>query len=120
MNKTKDLVERPRPWNFGQFEEKILETALELLNRDRRIKNVRKGHQKLSDPVWLSRIISAVVKSDDDRGILTGRWPPPPYENPYEGGKAPLTWSGSVKIIQQYAESGVPVKYGQSGLEIVR
>ena len=61
-------------------------------------------HQKLPDLVWLSRIISAAANSKDE-GILTERW-----NGEYGYGKSPVTWNGSVKIIQQYAESGVQVR----------
>ena len=97
----------PCSWNFGQFEEKILDTALYLIMKDRRIR-ARNGLLKTCDPVWLSRIISACANSSEDDGILTGNW-----SGDYEGGVSPVTWNGSVKIIQQYAETKTPVKFGQ-------
>ena len=75
--------------------------------KDKRIKSP-KGEQKLRDPVWLGRILSAAANSSDENGILMGNW----SEN-YEGGVSPVTWNGSVKIIQQFIETGEPVKYGQ-------
>jgi len=75
--------------------------------KDHRVK-ARHGVSKLSDPVWLSRIISAAANSSDDNGVLTGNW-----TGEYEGGVSPTTWNGSVKILQQYAETKTPVKYGQ-------
>ena len=75
--------------------------------KDKRIKSP-KGEQKLRDPVWLGRILSAAANSSDENGILMGNW-----SGNYEGGISPLTWNGSVKIIQQFIETGQPVKYGQ-------
>ena len=97
----------PCYWNFGQFEEGILDATLKVLMKDKRIKSP-KGEQKLRDPVWLGRILSAAANSSDENGILMGNW----SEN-YEGGVSPVTWNGSVKIIQQFIETGEPVKYGQ-------
>ena len=98
---------RPCYWNFGQFEEGILDATLKVLMKDKRIKSP-KGEQKLRDPVWLGRILSAAANSSDENGILMGNW-----SGNYEGGISPLTWNGSVKIIQQFIETGQPVKYGQ-------
>ena len=75
--------------------------------KDKRIKSP-KGEQKLRDPVWLGRILSAAANSSDENGILMGNW-----SGNYEGGVSPVTWNGSVKIIQQFIETGQPVKYGQ-------
>ena len=44
----------------------------------------------------------------DDQGILVGNW-----SGNYEGGKSPVSWTGSPAILQQYLETGLPVKYGQ-------
>jgi len=84
-----------------------LDTALELIQTDHRIR-AKKGVQKLSDPVWLSRIISASANANNNHGVVYGRW-----DGNYTGEKAPLTWNGSVKILQEYAKTKQPVKYGQ-------
>lgn len=49
-----------------------------------------------------------VNSCDSDKGILTGRW-----DGKYDGGCSPMDWYGSVRIINQYMETGKPVKYGQ-------
>ena len=67
-----------------------------------------KNISKLSDAVWISRILSAVANSSDENGILTGRW-----DGQYDDGKSPVSWNGSVEIIQKYAQTNTPVKYGQ-------
>lgn len=97
----------PCHWNFGQFEDKILDTALYLIMKDPRV-SAKKGISKLRDATWLSRIISAAANSSDDNGVLSGNW-----SGDYTGGVSPVTWNGSVKIIQQYADTNVPVKFGQ-------
>ena len=97
----------PCYWNFGQFEESVLDATLKVLMKDKRIQ-VTKGEQKMRDPVWLGRILSAAANSSDDNGILMGNW-----SGDYSGGASPVTWNGSVKIIQQFIETGQPVKYGQ-------
>ena len=97
----------PCPWIFGQFEDKVLDTALHLIMNDKRIK-ANKGISKAADPVWVSRILSAGANCSDDNGVLTGNW-----TGDYSGGVSPVTWNSSVNIIQQYAETKRPVKYGQ-------
>ena len=63
----------PWYWNFGQFEDGILDATLNVLMKDKRIK-ANKGEQKMRDPVWLGRILSAAANSSDDNGILVGNW----------------------------------------------
>ena len=63
------------------------------------------------DPVWISRVLSAVANNASDRndiGILTGNW-----TGDYSGGVSPTTWNGSVKILQQFVETKKPVNFGQ-------
>lgn len=100
----------PLAWDFGQFEDKILDTALYLIMNDRRIQKglAKRGLGKLNDPLWLSRIISAGANSHDDAGVVAGNW-----SGDFTGGTAPVTWNGSVKIIQQFADTKQPVKFGQ-------
>ena len=45
---------------------------------------------------------------DSDNGVLWGNW-----SGDYGDGASPGSWSGSVKILKQYLETGEPVKYGQ-------
>ena len=82
--------------------------ALNLIGRDRRVKKTRKGVRHMADPVWLARILSTQVNSQDDDGVLVGNW-----SGDYADGKTPGTWVGSVNILQEYARTGEPVKYGQ-------
>lgn len=49
------------------------------------------------------------VNSNDDKGVLYGRW-----DGKYEDGKKPTVWNGSVKILREWNNKGMAeVKYGQ-------
>ncbi|XP_030587901.1 protein-glutamine gamma-glutamyltransferase 2-like [Archocentrus centrarchus] len=97
-------------WNYGQFEDYVMDICFEVLdNSNDALRNSQMDIQRRSDPVYVSRIITAMVNSNDDRGILTGRW-----TEPYSDGVAPYRWTGSVPILRQWSKSGVKaVKYGQ-------
>ncbi|XP_051701154.2 protein-glutamine gamma-glutamyltransferase 6 isoform X1 [Oryctolagus cuniculus] len=101
---------RAQGWNFGQFEEDILSICLAILDRS-------PSHQaypatdvcRRCDPVYVTRVISAMVNSNNDRGVVQGQW-----QGKYGGGTSPLHWSGSVAILQKWFKGRFkPVKYGQ-------
>lgn len=48
------------------------------------------------------------INSQDDNGVLVGNW-----SDDYSGGSAPTLWTGSVKILLQYANTGIPVCFAQ-------
>ncbi|XP_053569031.1 protein-glutamine gamma-glutamyltransferase 4 [Bombina bombina] len=91
-----------RPWNFGQHEVDVLDCCMYLLDKSE-LKPAAKR-----DPVILSRKFSALVNSNDDKGILTGNW-----SGQYSGGVSPTTWTGSSAILQQYYKTKKPVNFGQ-------
>ncbi|XP_075818817.1 protein-glutamine gamma-glutamyltransferase 6 [Microtus pennsylvanicus] len=101
---------RAQGWNYGQFEEDILNICLSVLDRspshqDDPATDVSHRH----DPVYVTRIISAMVNSNNDRGVVQGQW-----QGKYGGGTSPLNWRGSVAILQKWFKSRYkPVKYGQ-------
>ncbi|XP_036002670.1 protein-glutamine gamma-glutamyltransferase 2 [Fundulus heteroclitus] len=97
-------------WEFGQFEEEMVDICLRLLD-------VNPKYQKDPDddvaarcnPIYVSRVISAMINSNDDRGVLTGCW-----DDNYQGGTCPTRWNSSVTILQQwYENSCMAVKFGQ-------
>ncbi|KAG7323415.1 hypothetical protein KOW79_013117 [Hemibagrus wyckioides] len=92
-----------RTWNFGQFAEGILAVCLYILEKS------KAPASDLGDPITITRVVSAMVNSPDDEGVLEGNW-----SNNYVGGTPPTAWSGSIDILKQYHKSrGLPVKYGQ-------
>ena len=103
------FVPHPAHWNFGQFESNILDCVLYLLENDRRIKKKPlKSLYMRSSAVWVARILSAMINSQDENGVLEGNW-----SGNYEDGESPTFWNGSVKILQKFYETKKPVKYGQ-------
>ncbi|XP_064598834.1 uncharacterized protein LOC135465525 [Liolophura sinensis] len=93
-----------KAWNFGQFEEGILEAAMFIMNKG----FAWQYSQIRGDPVRVSRVISQMVNSNDDEGVVYGNW-----SGVYDDGTAPTLWSGSVEILQEYMARRKPVKYGQ-------
>ncbi|NXL32758.1 TGM4 glutamyltransferase, partial [Glaucidium brasilianum] len=91
-----------KPWNFGQFEEFVLDACMYLLD------NSKLKLSNRSDPVSVSRVMSALVNANDDRGVLMGNW-----SGIYNNGTSPVDWIGSVSILQQYYKTKKPVCYGQ-------
>ncbi|XP_034032841.1 protein-glutamine gamma-glutamyltransferase 2 [Thalassophryne amazonica] len=98
------------PWNYGQFEDHVMDICFEILdNSNNARQNLAEDCECRSDPVHVSRIITAMVNSNDDSGVLFGRW-----TGSYSDGVAPYNWTGSVPILQQWSKSGYrAVRYGQ-------
>ncbi|KAL2097062.1 hypothetical protein ACEWY4_006269 [Coilia grayii] len=92
-----------RTWNFGQFDTDILQACLYILENSDVLPSGR------GDAVNVVRVISAMINSPDDMGVLEGNW-----SGNYVGGTPPTAWSGSVDILRKYFQGGgTPVKYGQ-------
>ncbi|KAJ8259035.1 hypothetical protein COCON_G00180470 [Conger conger] len=108
MGTSKNVI--PRPWEFGQYEEGILEICLDLLKiSPQHRRNWQKDYLCRSDPVYLSRVVCAMINCEDDRGILKGNW-----SGVFKNGVSPSEWSGSADILKLWAESKFsPVHYGQ-------
>ncbi|XP_060030481.1 protein-glutamine gamma-glutamyltransferase Z [Erinaceus europaeus] len=98
------------PWNYGQFEEDIIDICFEILNKSLYfLENPSKDYSQRNDVVYICRVVSAMINSNDDNGVLQGNW----GEN-YSLGVSPLEWNGSVAILRQWSARGrQPVKYGQ-------
>uniref|UniRef100_A0A4W6ERX5 Protein-glutamine gamma-glutamyltransferase 2 n=1 Tax=Lates calcarifer TaxID=8187 RepID=A0A4W6ERX5_LATCA len=97
-------------WDFGQFEENMVKICLTLLDMNHKhFKEPAKDVSARCDPIYVSRVISAMINSEDDRGVLEGRW-----TGPFYGGVAPSHWNGSHAILKHWYNIGChPVKYGQ-------
>ncbi|XP_002915212.2 protein-glutamine gamma-glutamyltransferase 2 [Ailuropoda melanoleuca] len=98
------------PWNFGQFEDGILDICLTLLDMNPKfLKDACRDCSRRSSPVYMARVVSAMVNCNDDQGVLLGRW-----DNNYKDGVSPMFWIGSVDILRRWKTSGCQrVKYGQ-------
>ncbi|XP_073707867.1 protein-glutamine gamma-glutamyltransferase 5-like [Garra rufa] len=99
-----------KPWSLDQYEKGILDICMKLLQLSPQNRaDLRKDLQNRSDPVYIGRVISAMVNSNDDKGVLIGRW-----SGNYSDGVNPSTWSGSGDILKKWAETQFrSVKYGQ-------
>ncbi|KAM3922553.1 protein-glutamine gamma-glutamyltransferase 2 [Leptodactylus fuscus] len=106
---TKDSIDFV-PWNFGQFEDSILDAALEVLDKNPKFfEDSTTDCTQRNDPVYISRVVSAMVNCNDDNGILQGRW-----DNRYTDGVSPMTWIGSVDILRRWKKFQCQaVRYGQ-------
>ncbi|RXG56573.1 Hemocyte protein-glutamine gamma-glutamyltransferase [Armadillidium vulgare] len=94
---------RGRHWAFGQFEDVVLPVACYILELS------RLPHSERGNPVQVVRAVSAGVNSNDENGILVGKW-----DGEYSDGIAPYKWTGSVGILDEYVKNSfTPVRYGQ-------
>ncbi|XP_060749811.1 protein-glutamine gamma-glutamyltransferase K-like [Tachysurus vachellii] len=92
-----------RNWNFGQFADGVLAACLFILEKSQALSS------GWGDPVNITRVVSAMVNSNDDQGVIVGNW-----SGSYDNGTSPSLWTGSVEILRQYHKAkGKPVKYGQ-------
>ncbi|XP_077103681.1 protein-glutamine gamma-glutamyltransferase 2 isoform X2 [Siphateles boraxobius] len=97
-------------WDFGQFEDDIVDICLKLLDLNPKcVKDAQEDHSARCNPIYISRVISAMINSDDDRGVLMGQW-----DGSYIGGVVPSKWSSSVEILRRWIKYDChPVKFGQ-------
>ncbi|KAK9515555.1 hypothetical protein VZT92_026191 [Zoarces viviparus] len=96
-----------KPWNFGQFEPGILDICLKLLDENPKfVSDTDKDCFARRNPIYVTRVLSAMINSNNDSGVLVGNW------GEVTDGVHPGTWIGSGDILHQWAESG-PVHYGQ-------
>ncbi|CAL9697156.1 unnamed protein product [Knipowitschia caucasica] len=97
-------------WSYGQFEDNVMDICFEILdNSNESLNNCHLDNERRGDPVYICRIISAMINANGDRGVIRGRW-----QEPYTDGVSPSHWTGSVPILKQWSKAGATaVKYGQ-------
>ncbi|XP_063819262.1 protein-glutamine gamma-glutamyltransferase E-like [Pseudophryne corroboree] len=97
------------PWNYGQFQERILYITFVLLDSSLSFRrNPSEDVRKRNNPLHVSRVLSAIVNSKDDTGVVQGNW-----SGDYSDGTNPSAWNGSTSILKSWYEKRQPVKYGQ-------
>ncbi|KAL2078418.1 hypothetical protein ACEWY4_026103 [Coilia grayii] len=97
-------------WNYGQFEEDMVDICLKLLDMNPKcLRDAAEDFSARCNPIYVGRVVSAMINANDDHGVLEGCWSPP-----YVGGKAPTYWDDSVDILRLWNQNQCrPVKYGQ-------
>ncbi|XP_066527048.1 protein-glutamine gamma-glutamyltransferase 2a [Hoplias malabaricus] len=98
------------PWTLGQFEPEMLDICLKVL--DQSLQHLQNPGQDCSDrrsPVYVTRVLSAIINSQDNKGVLVGNW-----TGDYEDGVRPTAWKDSCSILRQwYHQDFIGVEYGQ-------
>ncbi|XP_053288654.1 protein-glutamine gamma-glutamyltransferase 2 [Pleuronectes platessa] len=99
-----------RTWDFGQFEDDMARICIKLLDvNPKHAENPADDVCSRSDPVYVSRVISAMINSEGDHGVVMGRW-----GGPFTAGYKPTHWTGSHAILKRWYDYGCqPVRYGQ-------
>ncbi|XP_054988592.1 protein-glutamine gamma-glutamyltransferase E [Sorex araneus] len=97
-------------WNYGQFEENILNICLSVLDHSLNFRrDPATDVARRNDPKYIGRVLSAMVNGNDDNGVLAGNW-----SGNYTGGVDPRIWNGSVEILKEWRSNGFkPVRFGQ-------
>ncbi|XP_073411353.1 protein-glutamine gamma-glutamyltransferase E-like isoform X2 [Dendrobates tinctorius] len=97
------------PWNYGQFQDNILYIAFVLLDSTLSFRrNPQEDVRQRNDPVYICRVLSAIVNSKDDNGVVQGNW-----SGEYSDGTNPGAWNGSTSILKSWYQKKQPVRYGQ-------
>ncbi|XP_035517148.1 protein-glutamine gamma-glutamyltransferase 5 [Morone saxatilis] len=97
-------------WDFGQFEDSMVDICMRILDLNpKHFKDPADDTSARCNPIYVGRVVSAMINSEDDYGVVAGRW-----GGPYWGGVAPSHWNGSHAILKQWLQTGCQsVKYGQ-------
>ncbi|XP_031750710.1 protein-glutamine gamma-glutamyltransferase E isoform X2 [Xenopus tropicalis] len=105
------LASNPNPiaWNFGQFQENILNVSLALLDSTSSFRsNAAEDVRKRNNPVHVCRVLSSILNSMNNNGVIEGNW-----SGEYFDGTDPYVWNGSTEILRSWYGQRQPVKYGQ-------
>ncbi|XP_016086848.1 protein-glutamine gamma-glutamyltransferase 2-like [Sinocyclocheilus grahami] len=79
------------PWIFGQFEPGILDICLQILDESPNyMSDAALDCSERRNPVYVTRVLSAMVNSLGDKGVLAGNW-----SGDYEDGVKPTVWKDS-------------------------
>ncbi|XP_034440547.1 protein-glutamine gamma-glutamyltransferase E, partial [Hippoglossus hippoglossus] len=97
-------------WDFGQFEDDMVRICMKILDLNHKhFENPAEDTCSRSDPVYVGRVISAMINYEDDHGVLFGKW-----EGSFYDGYKPSHWTGSHAILKRWYDSDCrPVRYGQ-------
>ncbi|XP_053309710.1 protein-glutamine gamma-glutamyltransferase E-like [Spea bombifrons] len=108
MGNEKHVV--PLGWNYGQFERNILSICMDILDRSLNYQaDPATDCSQRNSPIYVGRVISAMINSNEDYGVLEGKW-----EKDFSDGVDPNHWNGSVEILWTWQRDEYkPVKYGQ-------
>ncbi|XP_061641798.1 LOW QUALITY PROTEIN: protein-glutamine gamma-glutamyltransferase E [Phyllopteryx taeniolatus] len=100
----------PLSWDFGHFEDDMVDICLLILDKSLKYREDPSSDlASRSDPVYVGRVVSAMINSQDDGGVVMGNW-----SDFYDDGMSPLHWSGSHAILSKWKKSNcLSVKYGQ-------
>nr|XP_020476856.1 protein-glutamine gamma-glutamyltransferase 2-like isoform X2 [Monopterus albus] len=100
----------PMNWDFGQFENNTVNICMKILDLNHKhLKDPADDVSARCNPIYVSRVISAMINCEDDNGVLEGNW-----GNSFWGGVTPSQWNGSYAILKQWFDIGChPVKFGQ-------
>ncbi|KAK9529612.1 hypothetical protein VZT92_013692 [Zoarces viviparus] len=100
----------PLDWDFGQFEDKMVDICLKMLDLNHKhFIDPADDVSARCNPIYVGRVISAMINSADDSGVLMGRW-----DGSYPDGFRPSHWTGSHAILKRWFNNGCHrVKYGQ-------
>nr|XP_028591569.1 erythrocyte membrane protein band 4.2-like isoform X2 [Podarcis muralis] len=104
------LEEAPQqqPWDYGQFQEDIVDLSLALPAIGLFWLQDAPCAQR-SDPLHVCRLVSSMLNSKTHQAILEGGW-----TGDYSDGTSPFQWPGSAPILRRWlAARGQPVRYGQ-------
>ncbi|XP_075952497.1 protein-glutamine gamma-glutamyltransferase 2-like [Anarhichas minor] len=100
----------PLDWDYGQFEDKMVDICLKILDLNK--KHFIDPGDDISarcNPIYVGRVISAMINSQNNSGVLVGRW-----DGSYHDGFRPSHWTGSHAILKRWHDNGCQrVKYGQ-------